>query len=58
MRTSININRRGFWLNAGWYEGEPFKAFSVEVLSMSKCGTTTFFAIQVARLCFAFGVET
>ena len=56
----ININMRWFWMNLGWYPGNPFAILSLSVLEVDKglyddIDFVQIFSVQVLYFCFAFG---
>ena len=61
MRKSFDVHLKKFWLNFGWYRGDPFKVISVtigetmEAYNSRKIDQVTFFNFQVLYFVFAFG---
>jgi hypothetical protein len=53
----INGKKIKFWVNLGWFRGEPFALFSITLLAIEKYETVTvdILRMQVAYLMFAFG---
>lgn len=52
----INLNYKWFWLNFGWYSGDPFKTFSFTIGEVSVDeDIVTFFDIQIFLFSFSFG---
>ena len=59
MRVLLTINgkRVSFWLNVGWYRGEPFALFSVNVFEEFVKSSWTIFGVQVLKLMFCIGFD-
>jgi hypothetical protein len=61
MSHAINCYCGWFWLNCGWFPGDPFKLFCItlgealEAYNSPKFDQITFLAIQVAYFTLAFG---
>ena len=61
MSTAINWYFAWFWLNCGWFPGEPFKLFclsigeALETYTNSKFDQIIFFSIQITYFALAFG---
>lgn len=44
-----------FWINFGWYAGNEFKLFGINVFE-TVCDSVVLFDLQVAKFCISFGL--
>jgi len=59
---AINWHVYNFWLNIGWYSGDPFRVFSVSIFETledcyGKVDHLTIFDITVLHFTIAFGLR-
>lgn len=60
-RFQININKKWFWLNLGWYPADPFNLFLIQIgeclqdFKTKKIDFVTLFSLQVTFFSFCFG---
>lgn len=64
MKPYIKIFFKGFWFDFGWYKGESFSLFKIEVFSIDDAFSyylvtdmITFFSIQILKLLIAVGYD-
>jgi len=61
IKTNLNLEWGWFWLNLGWYGGEPLTLFSLGVCEVAEDfrkkerNLVSIFYIQILRFLFAFG---
>jgi hypothetical protein len=64
MQTNLNINWGHFWLNLGWYSGEPLKFFNLCIGEIckdykdSQVNLVAIFSFQILRFLFAWGWQS
>lgn len=60
MKFKKNINPRigKLWVNMGWYSGDPFRVFLLEIgQHVNGLDMIVIFSIQVALLSFTIGLD-
>jgi len=61
MRPRLNIYTKNFFLNFGWYAGEEFTLFCLDIFDVqtnynnTKVDLVTLFLIKIAKFLFSFG---
>lgn len=57
MKPRINLSTNKFWFNLGWYSGEEFAMFKIELFGCLDGKLLTIFNIQITKFFFGFGLS-
>jgi hypothetical protein len=49
-------NRYRFWFNCGWFSGEDFTLFAIEIYGKSEWDLITIFEIKVGKFIIGLGI--
>jgi hypothetical protein len=53
----INGRKTRFWINFGWYRGDPFKLISLAFISEIVKGSWSIIDFQILKLHFDIGLD-
>lgn len=56
MKPYLNLYIGYFWLNIGWYWGEPTRIFKVSIGELDD-KLISLFSLQIVKMCLSFGVK-
>ena len=58
MRKTLFFNLWKFWSCAGWFSGEDFRLFHIEIkIYEAELDYLFLFSFQITKFCIAFGID-